>query len=466
MLRPWSINIQLDAEDKSVPLYMQVANTLQTLIQAGTLRMGEALPSSRELAEQLGVSRKTVVTAYDQLSYTGWLINKPRVGVFVAERKEVTEKSKSTATQPLPEKKKGKIIAVDDGIPDTTNVPFVELSRAYRQLFNRAARWQMLGYTHPYGHEHFREAVAQMLNQDRNLAVTSQNICITRGSQMALYLIAHALLKPGDTILIENPGYERAYHTFQRAGLRVLPVDVDAHGINVDQVEQIMQHTHINAIYVTPRHQYPTTVTLSSQRRQQLVKLVRQHPFYVIEDDYGAEFHFYGLKLPPLYRLLPPESAVYIGSFSKILAPAIRIGMMAASEEVIKKVGDLRNLIDIQGDNIMEQAVLDLIEQGAIRRHIKRATKQYHEKKEYLNNRLRGLADRLDYHNPNGGLAIWVLFKDSDISLLSLEKKLLKHNIDAPLFTMPSGAVGMRIGYASLSSAEIDRLVNVLNLVC
>ena len=459
MLRPWSFNIQLDIADKSVPLYQHVADTLQKLIQQGGLRPGDALPSSREMAEHMGVSRKTVVAAISMLTRNGLLVNKPRVGVFVTEQSLDFADNAKTTDDSIEESKQRSMLVVDDGLPDTAIVPFAELSRAYRQLFNRAARWQMLGYTQPYGHERFREAVAKMLNQNRNLTVSPSNVCITRGSQMALYLISHALLQPGDIILMENPGYGRAYDTFKRAGLKIISVDVDEEGVIVDDIEHIMQHTCINAIYLTPRHQFPTTVTLSAKRRQQLVRLVRTYQFYVIEDDYGCEFHFNGPRLFPLYRQLPPEYAVYIGSFSKLLAPAIRIGMMAASEEVIKKVGDLRSLIDVQGDNSMELAILDLIEQGVLRKHLKESTKQYVAKKEYLCERLRQLGDKVKFDNPKGGLAVWVTFPQLSLTADKLTKRLEKKGVSAPVFTLPSGEVGVRIGYASLSHSDIDKLV-------
>ncbi|MCF0243359.1 MAG: PLP-dependent aminotransferase family protein [Bacteroidaceae bacterium] len=474
MLRPWSYNIELHPEDNSVPLYLQVSNTILELIRNGTLHTDDALPSSRDLAEQLNVSRKTVVSAYEHLCIKGWLKNKPRVGTFVQSAPNGYQPHNHQPSSPLKEEKalaqalaSAGSLFIDDGLPDTTILPFAELSRAYRQLFNRAAKWQMLGYTQPYGHERFRSAVARMLNQDRNLCVKSDNICITRGSQMALYLISHALLQPGDTIIMENPGYAKAYETFRCAGLNIIPVDVDHHGIIVDKVEAILADTRVNAIYLTPRHQFPTTVTLSSDRRQQLTRLVRKYDFYVIEDDYGCEFHFSGVRLSPLYRHLPQEKAVYIGSFSKILAPAIRIGMMAGSEKVIKKVGELRSLIDVQGDNTMELAILDLIEQGTIRRHIKEATLLYAERKNYLCSQLRKLGDKVRFVKPTGGLAVWVSFpreQNKTLTVEMLEKQLAENGISVLVFQLPSAEVGIRIGYASLSTADIDKLISFLAL--
>ena len=461
MLRPWSYNIELHPEDGSVPLYLQVANTISELIRDGTLHADDALPSTRDLAEQMHVSRKTIVSAYEHLCIKGWLTNKPRVGTFV---RAATNGGSKYETPPSGEPGAANLF-IDDGLPDTTILPFAELSRAYRQLFNRAAKWQMLGYTQPYGHERFRSAVARMLNQDRNLCVKPGNICITRGSQMALYLISHALLQPGDTIIVENPGYAKAYETFRCAGLNIIPIDVDHHGIIVDKVEAILAGTRVNAIYLTPRHQFPTTVTLSSDRRQQLTRLVRKYDFYVIEDDYGCEFHFSGARLSPLYRHLPQEKAVYIGSFSKILAPAIRIGMMAGSENVIKRVGELRSLIDVQGDNTMELAILDLIEQGSIRRHIKEATLLYAERKTYLCSQLRKLGDKVRFVNPTGGLAVWVSFPhevNEGLTVEGLERLLAENGICALVFQLPSCDIGIRIGYASLSTKDIDKLIAFL----
>src|SRR5690606_390475 len=365
MLRGWKFEILLDGKsDKAI--YLQIADAIINDIQSGRLMPREALPGSRKLAQLLKVNRNTVVEALDVLIMEGWLTPKERQGTFVSDTLPDFMGGKKSKRGTLNAKNainKHYHLQFDDGSPDSKIAPITELARAYRQIFNQKARWQMMGYGNELGDLEFREAIVQMLNHQRGMQVDKQSICITRGSQMAMYLTAQSLFTKGDYVLIENPGYKPAWKAFENAGATLLPVSVDKDGLVIDEVISYLKSgKKIKAIYVTPHRQYPTTVTLSLKRRLELIKLSNKYGFTIIEDDYDNEFHFGYRPVFPLSSFIELKNHVYIGTMSKVVAPALRIGYLASNDGgLIEKAGNLRKIIDVQGDSIMEQAVLELI---------------------------------------------------------------------------------------------------------
>ncbi|MEN7547095.1 PLP-dependent aminotransferase family protein [Rapidithrix thailandica] len=467
MLRPWDLQIELTYHSEKA-VYLQIADAIIDAIQEGKLKSGDALPGSRRLAGLLTVNRNTVVEALDVLLTEGWLISKERKGTFVAKnlpkvekhtaqhfKQQVTEKVNTTPR-----------IVFDDGVPDSKLAPMNELARAYRQLFNQKARWRLMGYSDPLGDIGFREAIAKMLNFKRGMHVSTGQICITRGSQMAMYLAAQNLLAKGDKVIIENPGYKPAWQTLEKAGAQLLPVNVDAEGICLEEVETLIKtQGPVKAVFLTPHHQFPTTVSLSLSRRLHLIDLSNKHGFTLIEDDYDHEFHFGQRPLLPLSSYKETGNYIYIGSMSKVVAPALRIGYLVSNEAFIKSAGSLRKLIDVQGDNIMEQAVLQLIQDGEIRRHLKRASGIYKDKKDFFETLLKHyLGEKVRFTPPEGGLAYWLEPLHPE-SLKSIHEKLLEKNIkimSPEHFSFAQPVNGLRLGYASPTKEELECGVQAL----
>lgn len=466
MNNSWLLQIKID---KSVPkaVYVQIADGIIKSIRSGQLKAGVNLPGTRLLAAELGVNRNTVIQALDILVFEGWLISEERKRVYVSDKLSISAPVKTKESQQeTTEIFKRNLIFFDDGLPDTACTPMTELARAYRRIFNQKAHWQIMNLASEFGDDKFRDTLSNMLNQNRGMRTSLSEICITRGSQMALFLTAHCLLKKGDIVLIENPGFKPAWETFRHAGAILIPITVDNEGIDIGKIEDFVSKRAVKAIYLTPHHQYPTTVTLSLARRLKLIELSNRYHFTIIEDDYDNEFHFGQRPVMPISAYEGIRHYVYIGTFSKLIAPAIRIGYVVSSPEFIVRIGKLRKIIDMQGDTIMEQSILDLILSGDIRRHQKRMLSHYERKRDFFDGILQHyLKDKVVYKKPDGGLAFW-LTPVEEVDLFRL-----KQNVNSKLvsfytpdrFSYDDGVIGIRLGYASLSEAHLEKGIKALS---
>ncbi|SFE84768.1 MocR-like pyridoxine biosynthesis transcription factor PdxR [Spirosoma endophyticum] len=482
-LRPWVLNLSLNWEGKQ-PVYLQVADYLRDEIRRGRLAPGSTLPGSRRVADQLSVNRKTVVMAYEQLLAEGWIVSRDKSGTFVSDQLpqppvlfpmpepaaaiQAPFQRPPDLPDPTPSVGLAPSIVFTYGVPDVRLAPLDQLAQAHRRIFNQKARWRLMGYGSEQGDERLRQALTTMLALHRGIRITADQILITRGSQMALYLTAMTLLQPGDVILVENPGYAPAWEAFRQAGARLIPVRVDEAGLVVEQVQAICQRERVKALLVTPQHQFPTTVTLKADRRLALLALSAQYGFTLIEDDYDHDFH-YGLKSPlPLASYETAQPIVYIGSLSKLIAPAVRIGFMVGPPSLIRSVAQLRAIIDRQGDVVLEQAVAGLMETGEIQKHARRALSIYRQRHRVMADLLHHyLADRVIIRPPEGGLAYWIPFHQPvDFGLV--RQHLASQGvslIDTNRFSFEGQPLNaLRLGFASLTEPEMEQGIRALKL--
>ncbi|ASK29177.1 GntR family transcriptional regulator [Chryseobacterium sp. T16E-39] len=469
MLRPWKLEFKIDKK-LSKAVYLQIADTIISDIQSGRLKSGDALPGGRILASMLGINRNTVVEAYQVLINEEWVISKERKGIFVSEKLpplEIRSKNNQSEAQKNSHSADPFLINFDDGHPDSKIAPITQLARAYRQIFDRKAKWQMMGYTDVHGDVEFRKAISQMLNHQRGMDTNENEISITRGSQMAMFLTAKSLLKPGDYVVVENPGYKPAWKAIEHTGAQLLPISVDHEGLIIENLIQLLDtNKKIKAIYVTPHRQYPTTVTLSLARRLKLIEISNTYGITIIEDDYDNEFHFGYRPILPLSSFAELQNYVYIGTMSKVVAPALRIGYLATKNlSLLDKIGALRKIIDVQGDVIMEQAVLQLIKEGAVKKHIKKATIHYRNKRDFVHELLKEhLNDWADFILPEGGLAFWIVPKvklnwDTVTGLLLINKVNIIH---PEHYSFNATVNGFRLSYGSLSEEHLEQSIKVI----
>lgn len=489
MLRPWQISLsqRIDAA-RAEPVYMQIIQAVIRDIESGRLTSGSYLPSSRELASTLGVNRKTVVLAYEDLIAQGWLSSAGTRGTMVSAalpdpgRAAAPEAAGSAgkggagraeyrfiagASRPLalPE---GAGLKLDEGAPDGRLFPVELLSRAYRGAAQRLARGNGLQYRDPRGAPALRESVAAMLKSQRGLPVTADNICITRGSQNSIFLAASLLIRPGDAVIVEELTYEPAVAAFAARGAKIVPVGLDSDGICLDDVEAACRRNRVAAVFVTPHHQFPTTVALRPERRLRLLDLARQFGFAVIEDDYDHEFHFASQPLLPMAAYAPGR-VIYAGSLSKLLLPALRIGYIAAPVEVVEALAHVVSLVDGMGNTVTENTAADLIDSGELSRHARKVRQVYAQRRTAFATALDAtLGDRVQYDMPPGGLAFWLRFA-SDTMLDRIEAGAsaagLRFASSRSFMTREDAPRGLRIGFASLNEFEARQALEVLRSV-
>lgn len=474
MLRPWNFKIVIRRSSK-VAAFLQIAHAIADEIKRGRLAPGTALPGSRELAEGLQINRKTVIQAYAELEAQGWVVSQKTRGTFVSahlpevksqevRRGRIPERPdfRLVGTAPnipliLPEKN---MMVFDDGAPDTRQIPVDALARAYRNALARRMGRGRLGYGDPRGTSELRAAVSNMLNLDRGLTTAPENICLTRGSQMAIYLAARILAGPGDAVVMEELSYPPAREAFRLSGAEVVPVGLDALGMRVDELEKICRRKRVRAVYVTPHHQFPTTVLMKPERRLRLLALAAQFGFAIVEDDYDHEFHFVHQPMLPLASSDMSGKVVYIGSLSKILSPSLRLGYLVGPKSFIDRAASEIMLIDRQGDPATEGAVTELIDSGELHRHTRKVMKLYGERREYFAGQLQSLfGNTIEFTMPDGGLAFWVTFRDADLDLLAAEAVL--HGVTilpASAFTIaPRQVHSARLGFASMDTTELRK---------
>lgn len=454
--------------DHPGPLFLAIAGAITRDIARGRLVAGQRLPGTRMLARALGVNRNTVDAAYQELMVQGWLEARPSRGTFVAgDLPEAVLMPQSVSPVPVTPKGSRPALAFSDGAPDPALVPDQALARAFRRALLSPAFRAGADYGDARGVVALREALAGYLARDRGVVADPSRLLITRGSQMALFLAARASLSPGQVIAVEEPGYPLAWAAFRAAGAQVCGIPVDNGGLVVEALEAALtRNPRIRAVYVTPHHQYPTTVTMGAARRLQLLDLAHRHRLTVIEDDYDHEYRFEGRSALPLAARAPDDLAlIYIGSLSKLLSPGIRLGYAMAPESLLVRMAADRAAIDRQGDAPLETALAEMIRDGELGRHARKARRIYRSRRDMLGECLAEIpADRVQFDLPAGGLAVWLRVPGGGAS------DWARHAGQAGLALLPGDRFALdrpppqafRLGYAALDEAQIRRAVTIL----
>jgi len=483
---PYKSLIQVDRES-SISLYIQVCNTFITLITNGTLKPSDILPSSRVLAELIGINRNTVKLAYEELISQGWAESIDRKGVFVLSKLPIISKIKLPESSNQSQEgfiwenkfrkeistsgtKSGKnSIIIDDGFPDVRLAPIDQLMREYRSLSRRFYGKNFLKYGSSLGSENLRVAICNYLSNTRGLSISPENIIITKGSQMGIYLASQLLLNVNDTIAVGVSSFTTADETFQYSGANLERIPIDENGMDIDYLEEILKHKKIKAVYVIPHHHCPTGVTMSMERRLKLLNLAKQYRFAIIEDDYDFDFHYENKPYLPLASIDHNQNVIYIGSISKTFAPALRIGFMVGPSAFIEATSSLRKMIDRQGDTLLEEAFAVMFENGEMERHFRKSLKIYKQRRNHFCNILQSdFKNEIEFKIPEGGLAVWANFHER-INLIKMSDEAAINGLSISNGRFYKNDFfqtnAIRMGFASLNENEMEQAFTILKKV-
>lgn len=466
---PWKSMITINRKETR-PVYLQLSDAVISEIMKGRIQKGLKMPGSRTMASTLSLNRKTILQAYDELVAQGWMEIVPMKGTFIKQSLpevkqqplgEVLKRKSQVQTSPSKyDMPRGEHV-IDDGTPDYRLAPIDFLLKTARSVSKGAVGKSVLLGNHFFGEATLRKNLSNYLSTTRAINGSNENILITRGSQMAIYLAFATLLANGEQVIVGQLNYHSADKAIKTAGGKLVKVPLTTEGLDLNKVEEEAKKGKIKAMYITPHHQYPTTVTMPVENRMRLLELAEKFDFYIIEDDYDYDYNYNRSPILPLASIDRNGRIIYIGSFSKILVPSIRIGYMYASESIIKKCGELRMIIDKLGDPIMERALAEMLVNNDIDRFLKKAVNAYKERRDLFCKKLKeGLKDEISFNKPNGGMAVWVTFKK--IIIKDLVEAAQKHKLTLKIDVYEHTKKACRFGFASMNLKEIESNTTLL----
>lgn len=455
--------ISLDPNSK-VPMYEQIYKFIKDEIKLGNLSVHTKLPSSRNLATHLQISRSTVDLAYNQLLSEGYIESIPKSGYYVSnigdlihipnlERKSSTEKTSN--------KQKMKY----DFSPFTVDIssfPFATWRKLSNQCMNDMNQGLFL-LGENQGDFSLRKAIANYLHESRGVNCDASRIIIGAGSDYLLQLLSQ-LLPRESKVCMENPTYKRAYHILNGMGFPIIPIEMQEEGISLSQIKQ----SDGNIVYVTPSHQYPLGIVMPIKRRMELIRwAATESSRYIIEDDHDSEFRYIGKPIPSLQGIDTYQRVIYMGTFSRAIAPAIRVGYMVLPEELYKKYKEEYYYYASTVSRIDQSIISEFIRGGYFERHVNKMRKHYKNKHDALLKALKIFGNKIRVTGENAGLHLVVEFleetNEDELIQKASEVGIQLYGLNRHYITEESSKnPTVLLGYANVSEEDIIKGIQLL----
>ena len=459
--------LQLDGKGA---LYAQLARALKRAILQGRLKAGAALPATRILAAELGLSRNTVLTAYEMLRAEQLAVARVGAGTFVSAATASGDRPPIQAEVAAQTRYAARL----RGLPALTlrsvaprlrydlhyGEPLVDppLVTAWRRELARAASSVNWGYPPSAGLRVLRQAISDYLARRRGVVCHADDIVVVSGTQQAVFLLARVLLEEGAVVAIEEPGYELAARTLQAHGARLWPAKVDAEGL---RVEALPRGTRVRMVLVSPSHQFPSGAVMSLARRKALLDYAAERGCWVLEDDYDGEFRYDGVAIPALRSLDVRDRVIYVGSFSKVLFPGLRLGYVVCPGGVRDDLVAAKQNDDLGCSSIEQAALAELMRSGAFDRHLRKAATELRRRRAALLDGLREHCSRhLVVHDTQAGMHMvgwlpgWSPRQVEALAAHAAGCGLGLHPI-GPHYRRQPAPQGLLLGYAALSAAQL-----------
>jgi GntR family transcriptional regulator / MocR family aminotransferase len=470
------------------PLHRQIYNAYRAAIVGRTLRPGQALPSTRALASELGISRIPVLTAYEQLLAEGYFESRVGAGTSVSSSlpEQVPSRPSPGASQTRVDSGARPVAQRCSLLAPMQQAPWVhswgpfgisQLAlehfpfQVWSKLMARHYRTPLLGalyYGDPMGMPDFRKAIATYLRTSRAVHCEAEQIMVVSGSQQALEISTRVLLDSGSPVWVEEPGYRFARDVLALAGCKLIPVPVDEEGLNV--AAGIQRGRKARAAYVTPSHQYPLGVTMSASRRLQLLDWSQRAGAWIIEDDYDSEYRYGNMPIASLQGMDRNSRVIYIGTFSKVLFPSLRLGYIVVPQDLVTQFRTVRVALDLSPPQLHQAVLADFIRDGHFARHLRRMRQVYGERRRVLVETLRNELNCLQEVVGDGaGLHLTAMlkkgFSDRAISASASRQNLWAAPLSGAYLGEPTNQ-GLVLGFGSTRVEEIPRAVRKLQALC
>lgn len=463
----------------------QLTQALREAVQSGDLQPGDPLPSSRELAQTLEVARGTVIEAYDQLLAEGVFSSQARTGTYVSHaltKKTVLESSqKETISSSIPLTNSALCYAEVlkefkplPHAPFAVSVPIArtqpsDIWRKFGNKFRSRGAGAPSGYGEPQGVLSLRIAIADYVRRSRSVHCEPEQIVITPGIQQALYICSQILFEAKDEVWIEDPAYRGTTAIFEHAvkNIRTVRVPVDEEGIQVETGIKISKHAR--AAFVTPSHQYPLGMPMSLARRTALLAWAKQQNAWIIEDDYDSELRYNGQPFPSLQGMAPNQ-VIYLGTFSKVLFPSLRLGYAVLPKELVASFCGLRVLIDRHPPAADQHVLAAFIQEGYLERHIRRTRHVYAEVRQYIIGLIeKHIPQELAWLQPGDQgmhMVLWLAhhINDIDVASSAVDAGIAVKAI-SPTFSKEQQRPGLIVGLGDFEPEQMQQAIKKLSKI-
>ncbi len=460
------IYIHVDRES-GTSLTKQIYSSLKDGILSGALIQGEKLPSSRELAKQLHVARNIAIESYEQLIAEGYVYAKRGSGTYVCEAVKLeTASAKQALVQNENPNRQTAVVSFRTGVPDLNTIPVQKWAKTYKEIAISVAPTQ-LDYQSSLGEFELRYQLSLYLRRARGVDAAPENILITNGAAQSFSLLSRLVPDDGYA-LVENPLSYGIRHTLESNNITVRAIELDSCGMRTSQLPVIPPHL----IFTTPSHQFPTGVVLPAKRRIELVQYARNHDAYIVEDDYDSEFRFDGSPIQSMQQL-DPERVIYVGTFSKTLMPALRMGYMVLPSRLRAQMEEAKFVADLHSPALEQLAMAKFIEEGQFDRHIRRMRKIYLSRRNFLIKCLHDtFGEMVCVSGADAGMHLIATFhgirfdeplmqkiKDAGVEISAVVKHCL------PSVSSTAYGESLIFGYGNTESASIDAGIKLLYAV-
>lgn len=472
------MEFQLD-RNHAKPLYLQLSEQLQERIRSGSLPAGVKLPPVRNLATDLGLTRLTVHNAYSELQAGGWVEAYVGRGTFVAQRPypltnsyEAFNPTKADTSMPwisqgmladmMRLSQQPDLISFAQAVPAAETFPVRELGRAIQHALRDPAA---LGYGPTQGELVLREAIATTL-LDRNIVASPDHVLVTTGAQQGVALVLRAFVRQGDVVLVEEPTYLGFIEQATALGVRLIGVPMDEQGMRVDMLARLLREYKPRLLYTVPTFHNPTGISLAPERQTVLLNLAHEHNLLVLEDDVYGALGYDGPPPLPLKSRDKSGRVIHLGSFSKILAPGLRLGYLLANDEQLGPLLAAKRSADLHCSPLLQRALADYLSRGQLAAHLRLVRELYRERRDAMRRALvRSCPREVQWRVPGGGLCFWLELppgvNGSDVYAEAIDRGV-GVTLGSVFFPQPPRSAYLRLCFAAQTPENIERGITVL----